>query len=149
MDNEDSRHSNKSRFQEATARSPFKCEDCKQGIDAGQTFFWDSERKAGPRQYSWRICTGCKGEAEGETRPAAPKSVFSSVAGTDTIQIKSTDLEGLLNALRNIQRSQEHMQTQLNEMEERQKNIGICVMSLSRTSRGESLASLFEDGADQ
>jgi hypothetical protein len=94
----------KPRFQAAVAQKPFKCEDCKQPIEAGQDFYWDSERKAGPRQYSWRICPGCQAKV---TTPGASKSVFKDLDGTDTRQIKSTDLAGLLDALRNVQRSQQ------------------------------------------
>lgn len=86
----------KPRFQPAVAQKAFKCEDCKGDLNAGQSFFWDSERKAGPRQYSWRICPPCQAKVTG---PGASKSVFGALDGSSTPQSDSNAIQSQISAI--------------------------------------------------
>jgi hypothetical protein len=73
------------RFQQATATRPFKCEDCKNPVNEGDEFFWDSQRKVGPKQISARVCPDCKETNSDDGITALAKgSIFSRVSQSPT-----------------------------------------------------------------
>jgi len=92
------------RFNRATATKAFKCEDCQETLPQGSDFFWDNERKVGPRQYSARVCELCRdnyNKSETTQGSTPSKSVFAAAKGQSQASSGLGGLDKLVAILEN------------------------------------------------